>query len=319
MRVDYHITANGKDITAIIQKRLLSMRISDEAGEKSDTAELVLSNIDSQIAIPERGATLKIALGFQGNLTTMGSYVVDEVGGDIAPATLNITARAANMLSSIRAPKSRQWQDVSIGTIVNKIAGDHGLKPQISKTLKTHHYDYIAQSNESDLNFLTRLAKNLDAIAKPAAGQLLFVDHSGRTASGQTIPTIKIDRNQMQNGSWRIEGRKNYGSAVAAWRELATARLHKVKVGDKEPVLQIKKRFDSQNAAKAAAKAALAKAARGGTIISINLAGFWGDLTAGATVDLRDIQPELAGQWLISRVDHNLNTVLQTSFEARRN
>ncbi|MBC6405471.1 MAG: phage tail protein, partial [Rhodospirillales bacterium] len=52
--------------------------------------------------------------------------------------------------------------------------------------------------------------------------------------------------------------------------------------------------------------------------LSIELGGFHGDLMAEAKVDLRDIKPELTGQWLLTRVMHRLDDSLTTSFEAER-
>jgi phage protein D len=58
---------------------------------------------------------------------------------------------------------------------VLKIAGEHGLAKQISDSLKSVHYTFLAQTTESDLNFLTRITRELDATYKPADGALVFV------------------------------------------------------------------------------------------------------------------------------------------------
>jgi phage protein D len=58
---------------------------------------------------------------------------------------------------------------------VLKIAGEHGLAKQIRDSLKSVHYTFLAQTTESDLNFLTRITRDLDATYKPAGGALVFV------------------------------------------------------------------------------------------------------------------------------------------------
>ncbi len=167
MHVAYQIIADGTDVTRKFQDRLISLTIVDEAGQKSDTAEIKIDDRDHLVALPETGARLKIALGFVGQLVEIGTYVVDDISGEITPATMTISAKAANMLGGIRARKTRSWQKKTVGDIVKKIAGEHGLKPVVSNSLKSHFHAYQAQTSESDLNFLTRLAKGLDAVAKP--------------------------------------------------------------------------------------------------------------------------------------------------------
>ena len=56
-----------------------------------------------------------------------------------------------------------------------KIAGEHGLAKQISDNLKAVHYTFLAQTSESDLNFLTRITRDLDSTCKLAGGALVFV------------------------------------------------------------------------------------------------------------------------------------------------
>src|SRR5690606_38370686 len=140
MHIAYQIIADGTDITGNFQDRLISMTITDEAGQKSDTAEIVIDDRDYLVALPKVGAKLQIALGFTGQLVEIGSYVADEVCGEIAPDIMTISARAADMLGSIRARKTRSWRDVTAEEIVGKIAGEHGLKPQISDSLKAQSY-----------------------------------------------------------------------------------------------------------------------------------------------------------------------------------
>jgi phage protein D len=55
------------------------------------------------------------------------------------------------------------------------IAAEHGLKPLVSAGLAKIKLPITHQIEESDLNLLTRLAKDYDAVARPAGGYLLFV------------------------------------------------------------------------------------------------------------------------------------------------
>ncbi len=319
MHVAYQIIADGADVTSKFQDRLVNLTIIDEAGQKSDTAEITVDDRDCVVALPETGAQLQIALGFVGQLVKIGTYVVDDVSGEIAPDTMTISAKAADMLSGIRARKTRSWRDVTVEDIVGKIAGEHGLEPAISDSLKAHFYAYQAQTSESDLNFLTRLAKGLDAVAKPASGRLVFTKRGeGKAADGSELPVFVVHRTQMKGGSWKVTGRGKYGRVTVEWGERGTATTHKVTVGDKEPALALRHRYPTEAEARSAAEATLARSRRASGKVSIELGGFWGDLMAEAKVDLRGIKNELCGEWLITRVKHSLGDTLTTSFEAER-
>lgn len=320
MRQNFRVLANGADITADLSDRLVSLTITDEAGETSDKAEIELDDRDGLLALPESGAELKIALGLGFALADMGTFTVDEVGGDFFPATMRISAKAANMLGEIRARRNRHWKDVTLRDIVEKIAGEHGLKPRVSDTLAGTFYKYLVQTSESDLNLLTRLARELDAVAKPAGQSLIFVPRGeGKAGDGGALPVIPILRSQMQEGgTWKQGSRKRYGKVTAEWNDKKTGTVKKHSEGDKAPELRLRHPYASEAEAKKAAKGALERSKRSSKI-TLSLAGFWPQLMAEAKVNLVDVRPGLTGEWLVKSVTHSLSGALKTSFTAERN
>ncbi|UWR78171.1 hypothetical protein K4L04_10290 [Phaeobacter inhibens] len=223
------------------------------------------------------------------------------------------------MLSGIRARKSRSWRNVSLADIVTKIAGEHGLKPVISDSLKAHRYAYLAQTTESDLNFLTRLAKDLDAVAKPAGGALVVAKRGeNKAADGSALPVFEVNLAQMSSCDWQLKGRGKYGCVIVEWTDLGSAEIRTCKAGDKDPKLKLRHRYPNEAEAQRAADAALSRAARASGSVNVQLGGFWGDLMAEAKVNLTGIKPELEGEWLITSVTHRLGATLTTSFKAER-
>jgi len=62
-------------------------------------------------------------------------------------------------------------------------------------------YDHLDQTDESDLNFLTRLAKEHDALATVKGQALLFIGKGeGKTASGLPMPPLPITRTASSPG-----------------------------------------------------------------------------------------------------------------------
>lgn len=320
MKIDYQIKADGKNVTGTFKRLLTGLSITDEAGLKSDTVELTLDDRGYMVELPKVGAILEIALGFREvGLTKMGKFTVDEISGTGPVKTLTIRGKAADMLAGLKSPKTRHWDNKTLKDIVEKIAGEHNLKPVVGKSLKTTRYAYLAQTAESDLHFLSRLAKDLDATVKPADGRLVFVKRGeGKTADGQDIKPILISPRQMQSWRWNLTARGKFKRVIAEWTELGAAKVHKVERGKGEPVHQLRHRFTSEDEAIRAADAALAKGKRGSGTISVEMGGFFGALFAEGLVNLQGIKPELVGKWHIKRVSHRLGSTLISSFEAER-
>ncbi len=320
MRPDFKIVADGDDITALLKDRLTSLSITDEAGMKSDTAAIEIDDRDYLVALPEAGAKLVISLGFvETGLVEMGTYIVDEISGTGPANKMTIKANAADLLGSIKSPKTRAWNDQNVENIVTKVAGEHGLKPAVSDALKSKAFKYTAQTDESDLNLLTRLAKDLDATAKPAGGYLVFVERgTSTTATGEKIPPVKLSVRDLSSWSWTVSGRGKYGSAIAQWSNIGTAKTETVTVGSGKPVLKMRHGFANADEAKRAATSALKRSKRASGKLSASLAGFYGDLLAEGSIDIQGIKSELVGSWAVNRVTHVLQSSLTTRLEAER-
>ncbi len=315
------IEADGADITALIEDRLLSLSISDAAGTDSDTAEIELDDRGYRIALPEPGAELVIWMGYrETGLVEMGTFVVDECSGQGPASTLTIHAKAADMRGGIKAPKTQAWEDKTLGEIVDTIAARHGLRAAVAPALRAVRWAYVAQTKESDLHFLSRLAIDLDATVKPAGGALVVVPKGeGVTADGAPIPEVELSAAALSDWSWTATGRSRYASAVAEWSEPGTATVHRVETGSGEPVLELRRRYATEDEARRAAEAALKRAVRASGSLSATCTGFAGELMAEGVVILSGIKPELTGRWTMPRVSHRFDAGgLTTSFEAER-
>ncbi|WP_282094298.1 phage late control D family protein [Epibacterium ulvae] len=313
MKPLFQIIANGQDVSGNFQDRLISLTVIDEVGQKSDRVTLDIDDRAFAVALPETGAKLDIALGFLGNLINMGRYVVDDVSGELMPATMRIEAKAADMLGDIRARKTRAWEDLTLKQLVTQIAGEHGLKSTIGPNVAAHVIRYEAQTSESDLNFLTRIAKDLDAVAKVAGGELIV------TQRGESeLPVTHIYMSDLAGGSWQVTGRGRYGRVITEWTDWATGDVQTCTAGDKEPTLKVRHRYRTKEEAQRAAEARLKQGTRASGSIALDLGGFQADLTADARVNLIGVKPELEGEWHVTRVTHTLTGKLITRFEAER-
>ncbi|MEO1949098.1 contractile injection system protein, VgrG/Pvc8 family [Thioclava sp.] len=320
MTPDFKIVADGEDVTATIADRLLSLSIVDEDGTKSDRLELQIDDRDGRVAFPDMNASIEVWLGFKSQqLSYMGRYAVDQVKGAGPTQVLEVGCKPADMKSEVRAPQTRAWEDVTLQSIVAKIAAEAKLRPVVSASIASAHWGYIAQTAESNLHFLTRLAAPLDATAKPVGDALVVQKRGeGKSAAGDKLEPPSLTRSQLTSWRWDLDGRKIYRKIEAEWSEPGAGKRHLVTRGKDKPSKRLRHCYASKEEAERAADGALSAAARGALKISIEVAGFRPSLLAGASVKLDGLRPELNGEWHLTRVQHRFGGALFTSFEATK-
>ncbi len=308
MTPNFLIVANNEDITAVLRRRLLSLRVTDEAGTKSDTVEITLDDRGYRLQWPAHGATLDISLGYkETGLSRMGSYVVDEVSHSGPPVTMTIRAKAADMIDSLKAPKTRQWEQQSLGQMVDQIAGEHGLQPRVSQQLDQIVISHIDQTEESDLHFLTRLARQYDAVAKPASGFLLFVvKGETKAASGRSLSSVSIVPSQILQHRMTQADRGKYFSVRTFWHDTNNADRVAVLTGTGEPVYTVRQSYPDAAQAADAGAAKLKALQRGTASLSLTLIGNT-TVQAEGELTVSGLRDNVNGTWLIKRAEHQLD------------
>ena len=306
---EFRIVVDGRQyVTAATRDRLIDLTVTDEAGEQSDTAELRLDDRDGKIELRGKCVELEISLGWRGGtLTKTGRYTVDEIELEGPPDTLVVRAKAADMHSSLKAHKTRAWNDVSIGDLVSSIAADHDLEPRVGSSLRGVRIPHLDQTDESDLHLLTRLARDYDAIAKPASGRLLFAPQGrAESASGRAMSIVRILRHDVRNWRVTLADRGEYGAVRAHWKEEGSAESIPVTAGSRGPVYVLRRLYAGGTEAREAARAKLTELARGSGTFVATLSRGDPVLGAEAEVELRGFRQGVEGRWVCTRVRHVL-------------
>ncbi|HQT03427.1 MAG: contractile injection system protein, VgrG/Pvc8 family [Gammaproteobacteria bacterium] len=327
----FRIVADNKDISAAVKDRLLEMVIIDEAGIESDSIKLSLDDRrgeDGSIAqLPSIGTKLSISLGYlETSLINMGSYVVDEIEIRSPPRTLDVTAKAADMTGAFRSPKTRSWDDMddsealTLGKIVSVIAAEHGYIPKVDPAIASIHYDHIDQTEESDMNLLTRLADKVDAIAKPVDGHLLLYDKSSvKSVSGSDVPDMTLTEPQLIEWTYRYSARKPAGKVShdnsqdtpmvtggikAYYWDFAKAERQEITIGT-APFEVLRHVYSTQLDAERAAKSKKNTGERLQGELSFSLLGN-ASLMAGGILTL-GLRSGIPNRWRMTRIEHRLN------------
>lgn len=309
----FAIHVDGQDITAPMAARLVSLSLSDEAGVTSDSVEITLADHIglARLAVPRTGAVLSVALGYGFALKDMGLYTVEEVEMEGPPNQMRIRGAAliTGGVTSLTAQRSRSWPEgTTIADLVATIAGEHGLDPAVSDSLARVALPHLDQIDESDINLLTRVAHDHDAIAKPGGGKLVFaLRGESLTVSGQPMPVVALTPAQVSSWRVQIKTRATAGTVVAVWRDQQAAGDVEETAGEGEPLRRLRERFASAEAARAAARAEWTRASRAGTQLSLSLPGN-ADLVAEGRVQLTGFRPGVDGNWLVTGVEHQLDS-----------
>ncbi|SQA82264.1 phage tail protein [Citrobacter freundii] len=110
----FSIQAEGKDITRVLQQCLSELTLTDYGGATAKADELKISLISETLALPTKGARLRVALGFNDQLIDKGWFVVSGVSSSGPPRRIELYATAAPMNAQkqpgdVTSQKTRSW------------------------------------------------------------------------------------------------------------------------------------------------------------------------------------------------------------------
>ncbi|WP_312847733.1 phage late control D family protein [Burkholderia gladioli] len=163
MEAIFQIIANGDDVTKVIQDRVMEIRTVDKPGLDADECTITLDDRDGRIRFPPKGATVKVSLGWEGQgLSMLGEYAVDEVGLRGPPASVVFRGKPANMRATSKTQRYGSWSNVRLADIVGDVARRNKWAAACDVDVVVPRVD---QFGESDLHFVTRLARQYGATA----------------------------------------------------------------------------------------------------------------------------------------------------------
>lgn len=305
MNPAFRIVADGADITALINDRLLMLRTLDKVGMESDEFELRIDDRDSAVALPRRGAKIQVYLGYGQDLAEQGVYTVDAVEYAGPPDVIVIRGRASDMRGSGKTVRSGSWEGVSLARIVGDVAARNGWAAECPVTTQVPRAD---QMKESDFHFITRLARQFDCTAKVAGGKLLVMPRqNGQSASGRALPVLAISRADVSRFQFRLDDR-GVQSAVRSKYQGQDGKLAVVDLSNDDapsglpPVHTDRHIHPNKSAAEQAAKARLAAFNRSTAGVRLEMPGRTG-VFAETSINASGFKGELDGDYLVDSVE----------------
>jgi len=290
--------------------RVLNIEVTDAAGYESDELTISLDDAHPQIARPREGAELALSLGFaETGLIFIGTYIFEEIERNGYEQTVTLIAKAADHAKTLKEPKTRNWDKKTFGEILETIAKEHNLKPIVADKLASHLIAYVAQTEESDQHFLTRLGKRIGAVVAPKDGHLLATErHSGKTASGKDMPTIIVTKGKLiSDGAYyvRLKPRSRFSKVRALYEDTATRTTKEIvlQIGDEGPLMTLRNPFQSAIEARQACEAKRRELRAGEGELSFDMLG---EPTARAEmpISVLNVALDADGDWISSNVTH---------------
>ncbi|UUQ64239.1 contractile injection system protein, VgrG/Pvc8 family [Pseudomonas fuscovaginae UPB0736] len=309
MQPAFRVVADGKDITALINDRLLLLRTTDKPGMDSDEFELRIDDRDAAVALPRRGAGVEIYMGYAGQaLARLGKYAVDEIEVSGPPSTVVIRGKASDMRGSGKTTRSGSWENVPLSKIVSDVAARNGWTPVCPVQTKVERID---QRNESDFNFITRLAKQYDCTAKVADGKLLVMPReASKSASGKTFAAITIVPSDVSRWQFHLGDRSSQKAVKTKHKK--DGKLVTVELGNDDapsglPGVHTDRHiYPNKTAAEQAAKAKLAAFNRSTAGVRLQMAGRT-DLFAERKINAQGFKVGLDGEYLVDKVEQTFD------------
>lgn len=234
LQAAFKLQLEGRDITEPFLTRLESLTITENRGPEADQLDIVLLDLDGKLEIPHRGVKIRAAIGWKGEaLHNKGTFIVDDVEHTGLPDKLTIRARSADLRAGLTTQKERSWHNTTLGDIAHSIAVTNQLKTVIPPELATQPIHHIDQTNESDANLLTRLAKMFDAVFTVKNGNLLFLKTGhGVSASGKPLPAINITRASGDQHRFTVADRDTCTGVKALYHDVNQAKKGEVIIDD---------------------------------------------------------------------------------------
>ncbi|MGS0743260.1 phage late control D family protein [Glaciimonas sp. GG7] len=308
---DFRVTLDGRDLTAIIRPRLISLTLTECRNDQADQLDLALDDTDGQLAIPSKGAKIHLHIGWKNTgLVDKGSFTVDEVEHSGAPDTITLRARTANLIDTFRQLHEYSFHDTTLGAIIEVIAFRQELIAGIADILRNVAVKHIDQTRESDAAFLRRLGKKYDAVATVKNDTLIFTPASrSQTVSGKQLPTIHITRQLGDGHRYHSAERDSYTGVRVFWHDDKYGLRRSVVAGTPGNAKRLRTTYASEPDARAAAVAEWQRIQRGLATFEMALALGNPLLIPQSPVTVSGFKAAIDSvEWLTSKVTHNIGS-----------
>jgi phage protein D len=273
------------------------MKSSIGQATAASAAMIIPAKISADYGAIIRDIAIKANIANTPEEATLSKTVID---------TSRDTGKASDMRGSGKTTRSGSWEDVPLSKIVADVAARNGWAPVCPVNTKVARAD---QLNESDFNFITRLAKQYDCTAKVADDKLLVMPRQGgQSASGKALAPIVITLRDVSRWQFHFGDRDSHKVVGAKHQDKKTGKLAVVSLENDDapaglPAVHTDRHIHpNKTAAEAAAKARLAAFNRSTAGVRLEMPGRT-DLFAERPIIAQGFKVGLDGDYLAESVE----------------
>lgn len=312
MRPYFDISVGGSSIMSALSGRGVSLTVTDGAGMKADSVQIIVDDQDGRVSPPRTGQIISVSGGYlDGPWRNFGTYKVDQVTLTGWPQQINISAQAVDVMGQAKQHKPKDYKKADYPTykdIYGELAGRMGLSLSIDQKIGAEQNPYEAQGEEDDISFATRIGEKLDASVSVKNGRLIVVPRGeGSSASGSSLGTIVVAKGvNILSYSVTIKDKPKYSKVKATWWDRGKVERKEVEESTNQdgPDYLIREPFHTENEAQRAAKSMVTKLARGEGAAQFTIDGNPYS-QAEANVIAQNIRSLVDGPWRAVTVTHN--------------
>lgn len=302
------LTADDKLLDTQVMARLISLSVTDNKNLDADELTLTLDDHDGALEMPKRGVKLQCWMGFvDAGIHDMGTYIVDSCEWSGSPDTISIKAKSADFKSSLKSGRSQSYHNKTLGDIAETVAKRQQLALSIKPELANIDVGHVDQTDESDINLLTRLCHQYGAVVNIKHGKLLiFTANSNVSASGHSLGLTLITRQTGDSYRYSIEDRQgDYDNVSASYQDKDAAVRGTVDSDSGAKTKKLKGTYKSKEAASAAAQAESKRIKDEQAKFSITTAYAYPAVTTESPITLQGFKAEIdALKWTVDKAVH---------------
>ncbi len=316
----FTIKIGDDDLTNLYRDRLISLEITDNSTEQADQLNIELADFDRKIMLPEQGTVISVGLGYEKiGIREMGKFIIDSVSIGGPPDKVTVGAYAAPFspvgeFKPFQTRKSRSFEKFSLGKLVRTIAGGSGLVAAVTPEFEKINLPHIDQTNESDMNLLTRLARQYGAVMKPTSGHFVFAKRgAGTSVNGKPLNKITIDRSECSSYSAEWSKRGNFSKVRTKTHNVEMGKMQYYEAsGDEDddesdgPIYEHPTVYPDADSAQRGATSMMEQNNRLAETINLTISGR-PDIIAEGHITLTGFKEKMNGEWLVKSVKHNLS------------
>ena len=308
---DYNVTGNNVNIDAI-KKHLVSMSITDEAGQKNDTMQMTFDTDEHNLGLPALGSTIEVSIGYkERGLYSVGTFNLTKVTKSKTPQGHQLIVKATSISSNdaMRNTQTRSFEESTVGEVVETIAAEAGLETRIDPNIIAFTANMV-QEGQSNQKLLAELAEKTGSIFKIRDNKIYFAKRANTETIAATpveVPIVTInEEKEMISYNYELSNISKYTRVTAKYKDETTESIQKISVGEDGSNLELSTKYNNQAEANEAAKSFLNKSSREDAKLNFSTDGER-YIPPESRLSIVSKDPDIDRGWIVTKASYSVS------------